>query len=1202
MRHSTKLVICLLVLQCTGLRASPWGTTDSPNPWGTFPKHFTIGKTHSKIGFSQNRVSGNYIENLIEQWNSDPELVKIITYSSGCVFGDIADEDPEKDCPGVYPGGWYNSNNKNEVYFNTWPTEIIWQEFLGLTRPRSQGTPLTKESDVFINPSYRWTTQKELYSCELLSLEFYLFDALLLHEVGHAIGLGHEGADYSLMAPKQGFCLPDIDDWSTLNPLIKPIDFLRLKSLYPQRVDQPRTMDLYVQGLEEGQHLSFGQSYTFSAAPSATFAYSSSTEGLVTNKSLAKTNATGSTLNWQWFSNVDANIGIGETIMVNDLSVGWHSIKVTASNDDGSEYGESIVSVKVVSNGFYGEDSTTFFPSPCVRSVANPSEGCLLSFSGGVVYPNSGGTQGCGWYTPSFTVQNRDTGATLPTTKYLDSSLVCTQQSSDTYAWYFWLEDPDDEALIGGTYQVRSPLCGGAVSDLCFSSTYSALIPIKSTSIQLDSMPTSCELSRGATHCSVDISWSNGKYNAHAGLFYRENAQSPWVFVENTNFPSGSVTTPEIVAENGVEFAIFQYAEAPFGNPFVTLPSGQMTETFVVHGRPAIDPEFMGETVFPFATGAPQDIDTGFWNVHDNGTTLNLYGNTWKAINFNYDVTENTWLEFDYKSKGVDEPEIAGVALLLSPSDITSNNGPVESTFQIDGTQSTLSNQWFHRYLNNGWKTYRINVGHVMKDLPSFPQTVNYLGFLGDADLPNKNQIDISYRNPRLYEKPTRHLPHWGHSGNWYDAETSGQGFTLEVNPISEVVALEWYTYTENGHGLGASHNRWYMKSGPYDPNSNSQDTVDLTIYQPTGGRFNLSNAVTNNIVGTAKIRFFDCLTAHVEYDFYTGSNSGRHGFIPITRLTPNIDCPINEYSGPHKNDFGLTGNWYNPPTSGQGFFFELNPVLGVFAAEWFTFLPGNSSNLHNPNRQRWFTMSGGYTPGNPNSNTLTIYQHKGGALDDPNSVTTQAVGTANVVFTSCIQAVINYNFTGANEFAGLSGTIDLFRVAANYSCDFIPAPGSNETIQVSQTPWGSNADTPDVINASWDYALGYHFTPEVDGLVTKLGGYFNGTKTVRLFNNTTGAILATTTVASSNNWSYSSISPVAVVAGSTYTVAAYMAGSGGTTKLLNMQGYFFPRTYGDITIESSTYTPTDSNPSARPINSITTHMYGQVDIEFTPN
>lgn len=154
------------------------------------------------------------------------------------------------------------------------------------------------------------------------------------------------------------------------------------------------------------------------------------------------------------------------------------------------------------------------------------------------------------------------------------------------------------------------------------------------------------------------------------------------------------------------------------------------------------------------------------------------------------------------------------------------------------------------------------------------------------------------------------------------------------------------------------------------------------------------------------------------------------------------------------------------------------------------------------------------------------------------------------------------------------------------------PLDGSCSSGQ-PQTPWASNSGTPTTTIAAWNYVLGYHFTPLVDGNVNKLGGYFNGAKTVKLFNKTTGAVLATTTVTSSNNWSFSSITPVAVTAGSSYTVAVYWGGSGYLSYEQLQPVNYFPNTYGDITITASTTASTSSNPDIRPTNNKTSAMYG---------
>ncbi len=143
--------------------------------------------------------------------------------------------------------------------------------------------------------------------------------------------------------------------------------------------------------------------------------------------------------------------------------------------------------------------------------------------------------------------------------------------------------------------------------------------------------------------------------------------------------------------------------------------------------------------------------------------------------------------------------------------------------------------------------------------------------------------------------------------------------------------------------------------------------------------------------------------------------------------------------------------------------------------------------------------------------------------------------------------------------------------------------------------------------NASWSYTMGYHFTPQVNGQVIALGGWFKGTKTVSLWRKDTGQLLASTPVTAvgwdpavpvpdaTQGWGYASIPPVDVQAGVTYTVAVRLEGSGGSWR--NLGTAYFPRQSGSVRIEASTYI----YGTGRPTNSITSTMYGQADVEFVP-
>ena len=69
------------------------------------------------------------------------------------------------------------------------------------------------------------------------------------------------------------------------------------------------------------------------------------------------------------------------------------------------------------------------------------------------------------------------------------------------------------------------------------------------------------------------------------------------------------------------------------------------------------------------------------------------------------------------------------------------------------------------------------------------------------------------------------------------------------------------------------------------------------------------------------------------------------------------------------------------------------------------------------------------------------------------------------------------------------------------------------------ENPLGSNISST-YTNQSWDYTLGYRFTPQVNGTITQLGGYFNGNYTVRLWQRSNQSFLGSVSVTSNNNWS----------------------------------------------------------------------------------
>src|SRR5215203_1356733 len=146
-------------------------------------------------------------------------------------------------------------------------------------------------------------------------------------------------------------------------------------------------------------------------------------------------------------------------------------------------------------------------------------------------------------------------------------------------------------------------------------------------------------------------------------------------------------------------------------------------------------------------------------------------------------------------------------------------------------------------------------------------------------------------------------------------------------------------------------------------------------------------------------------------------------------------------------------------------------------------------------------------------------------------------------------------------------------------------------------TPLYQPTDGTLVINGTRDFITGYAFTPNKALTVTSLGGYFNGTRTVYLFNRSTGALLASTPVTSANAWAYATITPVTLTAGTPYSVAVYTQGSGGSyrTGMTSM-----PSTLADATIDGTCYRPTSTAEPCASSGLVAGTNYGMVDIKYT--
>ncbi|WP_347262329.1 hypothetical protein [Rudaea sp.] len=267
-------------------------------------------------------------------------------------------------------------------------------------------------------------------------------------------------------------------------------------------------------------------------------------------------------------------------------------------------------------------------------------------------------------------------------------------------------------------------------------------------------------------------------------------------------------------------------------------------------------------------------------------------------------------------------------------------------------------------------------------------------------------------------------------TGTWYNPYTSGQGLVLEVYPSSQGLGqlfAGWFTFDAYGNA------QWKTLQG--QQSSAQGASYSLTIYRSSGGNFNAPPKTDAIAEGTATLTFHDCTHATLAYQFI----DGRSGTIPEVRLTDEPFCfstngiVFPPFIPATWNDVYLSGAWYDPQTSGQGFVVDVVPSQSTLFAAWYTYAPQAEGQTSNAS-QRWFTLQGAYTPGDRNLKQVPIYAVIGGLFNAATRTASLQVGTADIVFSSCNTMTIQYQFT-QGEFAGLSGSVNAQKIALNPSC-----------------------------------------------------------------------------------------------------------------------------------------------------------------------
>ena len=145
--------------------------------------------------------------------------------------------------------------------------------------------------------------------------------------------------------------------------------------------------------------------------------------------------------------------------------------------------------------------------------------------------------------------------------------------------------------------------------------------------------------------------------------------------------------------------------------------------------------------------------------------------------------------------------------------------------------------------------------------------------------------------------------------------------------------------------------------------------------------------------------------------------------------LLPGATQVVQAQQGNFAINGDISDAWYDPDTSGQGFFIIVWEDIETIFLSWFTYdverpAANVTARLGEPGH-RWLTAQGPYSG---NKATLTAWLTAGGVFNasQPPPAASQQIGTVTITWTSCNAGLLKYEFTGGRS---LSGEIPIQRV-----------------------------------------------------------------------------------------------------------------------------------------------------------------------------
>jgi len=280
------------------------------------------------------------------------------------------------------------------------------------------------------------------------------------------------------------------------------------------------------------------------------------------------------------------------------------------------------------------------------------------------------------------------------------------------------------------------------------------------------------------------------------------------------------------------------------------------------------------------------------------------------------------------------------------------------------------------------------------------------IGSMTQGDQDHQNRVGEAWIAENWFEVLADILPAFetfqinaGHSGAWFYPPTSGQGQFIDIEPVEQTMFLSWFTYTDAA-SANPSEQRWLTALGKY-----SGDSAVLDLYETLGGKFDDPQGINTNKIGEVTVSFSNCEQGQMTYNIPAENLQGSFPMQRVIAGSGNV-CEDRSVIAVEAVDInaGMDGAWFEPATSGQGFFIDSHPDPeggNLLFVSWFTY--GNST----ASGQRWLTALGSF---DGSVADMDIHETTGGSFDDPQTPSTTKVGTMSIDFTDCSNAQLSYS------------------------------------------------------------------------------------------------------------------------------------------------------------------------------------------------